>query len=67
MAVSRKVGGAVQRNRVKRLLRGYFRLNKDRFPQGHDIVFIAKPESTTLDFGTLTEELSKFFGRLTAV
>lgn len=67
MAVSRKVGGAVKRNRVKRLLREYFRLNKDRLPQGYDIVFIAKSESTTLHYFTLTEDLSKFFGRLTAV
>ena len=66
MAVSGKVGGAVKRNRVKRLLREYFRLNKDRLPEGHDIVFIAKSESITLDYFTLAEELSKFFGRLTA-
>ena len=65
MAVSRKVGGAVKRNRVKRLLREYFRLNKDQFPDGHDMVFIAKAESITLNYFTLTQELSKFFSRLT--
>ena len=63
--MSRKVGGAVKRNRVKRLLREFFRQNKDRLPEGHDIVFIAKPDSITLDYFTLAENLSKFFGRFT--
>ncbi len=64
MVVSRKVGGAVKRNRVKRLVREFFRLNKHRLPEGHDIVFIAKPNSIELDYVALTEEMLEFFGRL---
>ena len=66
MAVSRKVGGAVKRNRLKRLLREFFRLNKDQLPERHDIVFIAKPEAIHLDYFTLTREMLEFFGRLMA-
>jgi ribonuclease P protein component len=37
LAVSRKVGGAVQRNRIKRLLREFFRLHQHLFTSGADI------------------------------
>lgn len=42
MAVSRKVGKAVTRNRVKRLLREFFRLHRALLPEHLDIVAVAK-------------------------
>ena len=38
--VSRRIKGSVKRNRVKRLVREFFRLNKERFPPSSDIVVI---------------------------
>ena len=57
ITASRKVGTAVKRNRIKRLLREFFRLHKTCFPPSSDIVFIAKPGADKLDYSRLREEL----------
>ena len=55
ITVSKKLGGAVVRNRVRRRLREIYRLHETRFTQGWDIVVVARSRCVDAPFDKLTE------------
>ncbi|HEY6065134.1 MAG TPA: ribonuclease P protein component [Thermoanaerobaculia bacterium] len=57
LSVSRRVGGAVARNRVRRRLRELFRRNRDLFgDRGGDLVINARPSAARASFDELSDE-----------
>ena len=59
-----KLGGAVQRNRMRRRLREAYRLNEGRFLPGYDIVIVARSRALKRPFSTLEKEMLEVFGKL---
>ena len=64
ITVSKRVGNAVLRNRLKRLIREYFRLNKKGITGYWNLNIIAKKTAAALSSQEAFISLGKLFGRL---
>ncbi len=64
VTVSRKVGVAVVRNRVKRWIRECFRRQRGDFPSQLDLVVVARPAAAGAGHAVVCRELSALARRL---
>jgi ribonuclease P protein component len=62
-SVSRRVGGAVARNRVKRRLREVMRRKLARIAPGYDLVITARPGAADARMETLEQEVAGLLAR----
>jgi ribonuclease P protein component len=63
VTVSKRVGHAVVRNRVKRIVREVCRRRREQFPQGIDFVFVAKRSAADLEFARADQEIERLCER----
>ena len=64
ITVTRKVGKAARRNRIKRRIREYYRLNRHRIVGNWDIHLIAKNGAGDIDFTKASASLDRIFNQL---
>ena len=64
ITVSAKLGGAVQRNRIRRRLKEIYRINEDKLASGYDIVIVARSYSRFADFYTIEASILSLFNKL---
>ncbi|HOK08918.1 MAG TPA: ribonuclease P protein component [Candidatus Hydrogenedens sp.] len=59
IVVSKKVGQSVERNRIKRYIREYYRLNRPRFLKSGTLIVVARPEVSNWDHQQIDAELEQ--------
>jgi ribonuclease P protein component len=65
VSVHRKIRGAVKRNRIKRIIRESFRLDRKQYPQGADIVFAVRSDFSCKHPGDICKAVEEITARFT--
>ncbi len=64
VSASRKVGGAVTRNRIRRRLSAAFRALVNVLPEGAKVIIVARPRIVELTYHNMETELKGLVGKL---
>jgi ribonuclease P protein component len=59
IVAGKKVGNAVRRNRIKRLVREFFRLNRLKINRDEDLIVIARPHMGFQAYADIEAELNR--------
>jgi ribonuclease P protein component len=59
ITVSKRVSNAVGRNRIKRVVREVFRINRHLFPDKSDVVVVARSGAEKLNYERVREEIKE--------
>ena len=59
LSVSKRVGNSPKRARTKRLLREFFRQNKEVFPESSDILVVVKSGRTLTNYESIKTEITE--------
>lgn len=60
----KKIGGAVQRNRARRVIRAAFAQQTGSFKTNYDIVFVARTRTTQVKMQQVSQEMESHFKKL---
>jgi len=66
IVVTKKTGKAFRRNRIKRILREFFRLNKTLFPDTTDTLVLANRKNSLRNYQEISEELCGILTKICA-
>ena len=63
ISVTKKIGGSVRRNRIKRRIREATRKNADILPRGEDIVFVARRNMASAGYADVERDIRRTGGQ----